>query len=207
MRGGKSDFGFEKCSAGDWVSLFVFFMIMISFVVLATKITAGEQTLKKKYGNKNLAETDLIFKGTVLKKVLGLGFGGGWVAGALGLGGGVIFNPLLMALGVPPKVSSATGMYMITFSKISTTVLYLVFDELYLDYGLWVGIWSSVGSIAGLAAANWYMKRFQRQSIIVFFLAAVLGLSVICVPFFSIRDLINKDAQGIDIFSFKSLCG
>lgn len=77
-----------------------------------------------------MSDSDLIFRGKVLRTVLGLGFGGGWVAGALGLGGGVIFNPLLLALGVPPKVSSATGMYLITFSKIATSALYIVFGQL-----------------------------------------------------------------------------
>jgi len=94
--------------------------------------------------------------------VLGLGFGGGWVAGALGLGGGVIFNPLLMSLGVPPKVSSATGMYMITFSKIATCVIYFTNGKLMIDYGLWIAAWSMVGSIIGLYGANIYMAKFDR---------------------------------------------
>ena len=94
--------------------------------------------------------------------VLGLGFGGGWVAGALGLGGGVIFNPLLMSLGVPPKVSSATGMYMITFSKVATCVIYFVNGKLMMDYGLWIAAWSMVGSIIGLYGANIYMAKFDR---------------------------------------------
>lgn len=128
------------------------------------------------------------------------------MAGALGLGGGVIFNPLLLSMGVPPRVSSATGMYMITFSKIATTCLYIVFNELYMDYALWIGFWSVIGSCVGLAGANWYMRKFNRQSIIVFFLAFVLVLSTAFVPFFSIRDLINLDSEGYDIYSFKSLC-
>ena len=63
--------------------------------------------------------------------VLVLGFLGGWVAGALGLGGGTIFNPLLLKLGVPPKVSSATGMYLIMFSKVASSLIYYLAD--YLD--------------------------------------------------------------------------
>ena len=97
-----------------------------------------------------MVESDLIFEGKTLKIVLGLGFVAGWVAGALGLGGGVIFNPLLIGLGVPPKVSSATGMYMITFSKISTCILYFINGTLLLDYGLWIAAWSTVGAIIGL---------------------------------------------------------
>lgn len=102
-------------------------------------------------------ESDLIFEGHALRVVLALGFGGGWVAGALGLGGGVIFNPLLMALGVPPRVSSATGMYMITFSKICTCTIYFVNGRLALDYGGWMAAWSVAGACIGLHFANKYM--------------------------------------------------
>lgn len=140
----------------------VFIVLMICFVFVGVKLVFSEQKLKREFNNVNLAENDLIFEGKTLRMVLGLGFGGGWVAGALGLGGGVIFNPLLMSLGVPPKVSSATGMYMITFSKIATCVIYFVNGKLMMDYGLWIAAWSMVGSIIGLYGANIYMAKFDR---------------------------------------------
>ena len=52
------------------------------------------------------------------------------MSGALGLGGGSIFNPLLLSMGVPPKVASATGMYMIIFSTGASTVTYVLNDML-----------------------------------------------------------------------------
>ena len=138
--------------------------------------------------------------------VLGLGFGGGWVAGALGLGGGVIFNPLLMSLGVPPKVSSATGMYMITFSKIATCTIYFVNGKLIPDYALWIACWSMLGSVIGLRGANIYMAKSERQSIIVLFLTIVLALSVIGVPIFGGLDLKAAAEGGKNILAFKNLC-
>lgn len=107
-------------------------------------------------------DSDLLFRGKILRNVLGLGFGGGWVAGALGLGGGVIFNPLLLSMGVPAKVSSATGMYLITFSKIVTCVIYFLYGELVMDYALWAAFVSVIGSICGLASVNIYMRKFGR---------------------------------------------
>lgn len=109
-----------------------------------------------------MVESDLKFKGSVLRNVLSLGFGGGWVAGALGLGGGAIFNPLLLSMGVPPRVSSATGMYLITFSKIAACLIYFIFGELQMDYCLWISAWSTIGAIIGLKGANWYMEKFGR---------------------------------------------
>lgn len=55
-----------------------------------------------------------------------VGFVGGWVAGALGLGGGAIFNPILLEMGLPAKVSSSTGMYMIMFSTGASCAIYLI---------------------------------------------------------------------------------
>lgn len=118
--------------------------------------------MKEKFGNINKVESDLLFRGKILRNVLGLGFGGGWVAGALGLGGGVIFNPLLLSMGVPAKVSSATGMYLITFSKIVTCVIYFLYGELIMDYALWAAFVSVIGSILGLASVNIYMRKFGR---------------------------------------------
>ena len=204
--GSIEEISFEKCGIIDWATVGIFFITMWIVVYYSVKTTKKEQELKTKYGHINLVPSDLIFKGKVLRNVLILGFGGGWVAGALGLGGGVIFNPLLLSMGVPPKVSSATGMYLITFSKIVTTMLYVIFGQLLLDYGLWIAFWSSIGAIIGLKGANWYMKKFNRQSIIVFFLAFVLLLSTLGVPYFGIKDLMKKESIGEDIYSFKSIC-
>ena len=162
LRGGKGKVSIEKCSAGDWVFFTGFIIVMVSIVYIAVKNTAREQALKIKHGNVNLVPSDLVFEGKVLRNILALGFGGGWVAGALGLGGGVIFNPLLLAMGVPPKVSSATGMYIITFSKIATCLIYLLYGLLMMDYALWIAVWSSIGAIIGLKGANWYMEKFGK---------------------------------------------
>ena len=135
-----------------------------------------------------------------------MAFLGGWVAGALGLGGGSIFNPLLISMGVPPKVSSATGMYLVTFSKISACLIYWLSGELNIPYSLWISFWSTVGSIIGLWLTEIYMRRSGRQSIIVFFLTFVLGISVIGIPVFGAGDLIKLSNEGKDIWAFRSIC-
>merc|ERR1712166_1494187 len=131
-------------------------------VTIAVKNVAWEQTLKEKYGKANLVDSDLVFKGETLRNVLTLGFFGGFVAGALGLGGGVIFNPYLIGMGVPPKVSSSTGMYLVMFSTFAACVVYILAEKLDITYGIWAACWSIIGSIIGLYGANWYMNKFGR---------------------------------------------
>jgi hypothetical protein len=71
-------------------------------VFLSVRILGSDQQLKIKYGSINLVESDIIFNRKNISTLIVLGFMGGLLAGALGLGGGVIFNPVLLTMGLPP---------------------------------------------------------------------------------------------------------
>ena len=135
-------------------------------------------------------------------KLLGFSFLGGWVSGALGLGGGAIFNPLLLSMGVPPKVASATGMYMIIFSTGASTFSYLLNGMLDVGYGLWVGGFCVIGTIIGMQLLDRIMLKFDRQSPLVMLLAFIMGISAIAVPYFGIMKIDNSK----DIWAMGSLC-
>ena len=113
-------------------------------------------------------------------------FVGGWVSGALGLGGGSIFNPLLLSMGVPPKVASATGMYMIIFSTGASTLTYLLAGMLEVSYGLWVGSFCIIGTVVGMLILKNLMNKLNRQSPLVILLSFILGISAISVPIFGL---------------------
>lgn len=89
-------------------------------------------------------------------------FIGGWVSGALGLGGGAIFNPLLLSMGVPPSVASSTGMYMILYSTAASSGIYIIYQMLDFNFGFWIGLWCSVGTIFGLKVINYITKKYER---------------------------------------------
>ena len=108
----------RKCSFFDWLAVFIYVNLIILFIVISVKLYRYEYNLKTKYGGVNQCESDIVLDRSNLKKLLFLGFFGGFIAGAFGLGGGVVFSPILLSLGMPPRVSSSTGSYLITFSKI-----------------------------------------------------------------------------------------
>ena len=113
-----------------------------------------------------------------------IGAFGGWVAGALGLGGGSIYNPALLSLGVHPRVSGATGMYLVLYSTINSCVVNYLNGNLHLEYGIWISFWSCIGSLGGLYFADWYVKKSGRQSVFVWVLVVVFILSVVMTPIF-----------------------
>ena len=104
-------------------------MVCVAASIIAVKTAIHDQQLKLKYGGINVTDSDIRYDNRAsLTKLIVLGFAGGWVAGALGLGGGCVYNPALLALGIPPKVSSATGLYLVTISKIASVLVYFLND-------------------------------------------------------------------------------
>jgi len=176
-------FGVEQCSVEDWTSCAIFIVICIYLTIRSVKRMQYEQMLKIKHGE-GLASSDIDLRGSNLIKLVVISFLGGWVSGALGLGGGSIFNPLLLSFGVPPPVSSATGMYMIIFSTGASTTTYVLNDMLNVPYGMFAAFWCIFGTVCGMIALDKFMKKIGRSSPLVFLLAFVLGISAVAVPYF-----------------------
>ena len=70
-------------------------------------------------------------------------------------------------------------------------------------YGAWTGSWCVLGSIAGMKALDKVMKKWNRQSPIVFLLTMILGISALLIPVFGAIELIQKSRRGEEIFDFK----
>lgn len=106
--------------------------------------------------------SDIRYSGRQLRLLLIFAFLGGWVGGALGLGGGSIFNPLMISLGVPPSVSTSTSSYMIMYSAAASTVIYLIYGTLNVPFSIWLSFWCSLGIIVGISMINIIIKQYKR---------------------------------------------
>ena len=175
--------GIQKCGTIDWSIFFSFVVIAFTLSYIGVRINMREQALKEKGGV--TCATDLKYRGRPLFYLLFFAFIGGWGSGAFGLGGGSVFNPLMIELGVPPTVSTSTGMYMIMFSTFASSVIYISYGALNEEFAIWLGLWSIIGIIGGIQLVDSLVKKYNRQSIIVFILCFVLAISAILVPIFN----------------------
>jgi uncharacterized membrane protein YfcA len=170
----------NKCGALDWS---IFFGAIITYVAICYINVLRVQYTEsiKKLTNIGTHKTDISYSGTSLMKLLGSAIGGGF-CGAVGLGGGVAFNPVLIGMGVHPQQTTATGMYMIMFSAFSNALTFWLFGSLNIRYAVWIGLWSGLGIYIFLSIVGAIIKKYNRPSIIVFFLGGVIALSAIVVP-------------------------
>ena len=60
LRGGNG-YGFNKCSIADWTTFSLYLVFMTGLITLAVGIIRREQALKKKYGNINIVDSDVVF--------------------------------------------------------------------------------------------------------------------------------------------------
>ena len=120
--------GITKCGMLDWSIFLAFIIIALTLSYIGVRINKREQRLKELGGA--TCQSDLKYRGRPLFYLLFFAFVGGWVSGAFGLGGGSVFNPLMIELGVPPTVSTSTGMYMIMFSTFASSIIYITYGAL-----------------------------------------------------------------------------
>lgn len=187
MRGSKrnpSVIGMPKCGVADWSTIAAFLAIAVSCAVFNIWRVRKENKHKAAAGVDVDAEELDIEQSTQLLKLV-LGSLGGGLAGAVGLGGGILFNPVLIGMGVQPQVVSSTGMFMIMFGSLSNSITFHMFEILPLDYALWLSVWCSIGIVIATTLVNKLIRRYQRASIVVFVLALVIGASVVVVPIFN----------------------
>lgn len=194
--------GIRSCSGWYWgiQVIFVFECVLVTW--LAVRLNNADQVLKRKY-KVNYLEKDVRFEGASLRKLLYIGALGGWVAGALGLGGGSIYNPALLSLGCNPRVAGSTGMYLVLFSAFNSVIVNYLYGSIDIPYGLWISLWSMIGTVIGLYLADLYVKKSGKQSIFVWILVVVFIISAIVAPIFG---GLSIAASQNPLFQFTSPC-
>ena len=118
----------------------------------------------------------------------------GFFAGMFGVGGGIIKGPLMLAMGVNAKVSSATSACMILFTSSTTTISFTVFGLLKYDYAM---ACLFIGFFFTLLVHILVGKKFtHKDSYIAFSIGGVVLLSAILMGIQSIITVV-KEQQNI----------
>ena len=177
------------CSAGKWALRAFLLIAVVAAVAVGGVLTRRSQAAQAAAGAQPLPG-DIQWSRAQCVAIPLLGYGVGTVAGLLGLGGGELMAPLLLAIGMLPQVASATSAFMITFTSSADVVHYLFEGVLSPDpgYVVWALVLGFCSALTGRLLAVHATSRMHHPSLIVFALAAILFLSTML--------LIVRSAQG-----------
>ncbi|XAR50642.1 hypothetical protein NMG60_11005015 [Bertholletia excelsa] len=103
----------------------------------------------------------------------------GIVGGLLGLGGGFILGPLLLELGIPPQVSSATVTFAMLFSSSMSVAQYYLLHRFPVPYGLYFVAVAIIAAFMGQHVVKRIIALLGRASLIIFILAFTIFISAI----------------------------
>lgn len=104
----------------------------------------------------------------------------GLLAGLVGVGGGLIFSPFFLVMGMDPSVAVATSSTCVLFTSSSTTIQYLFTDRVIMSLALVYGLVCCAASWLGTSLVHELQDTFHgRRSYITLIVAAAVGLSAI----------------------------
>jgi hypothetical protein len=95
---------------------------------------------------------------------------GGFLGGLLGVGGGIIFVPVLTEIGgIPPHIAIATSTFVIIFTALSGSFARLLYGEILFSFAFPLAIGSVIGAKIGATK----VKKISSQKILIFFYVIV----------------------------------
>jgi uncharacterized membrane protein YfcA len=109
-------------------------------------------------------------------------FVAGIVAGLIGIGGGMVLGPLMLVMGIHPRVSSATTATMIVMTSSSVAVLFVTAGLVPWEYAITFFCVCLTGAYIGKTQIDGHVKRTGKASLLIFLLATIIALATIgCV--------------------------
>lgn len=129
----------------------------------------------------------------------------GLLAGLLGIGGGMVFGPLMLEFKMLPEVAAATSSFMILFTSIAAIIQYAILGRLILDYSLWFVMLGFVCSFLGQFVLTKVVQKYHKTSLIVLCVSVVIAISMVLLITIGIMNIMEDVKAGLS-FGFRSAC-
>ncbi len=169
---------FGRCSTSDFI--FLALQIVILLVLAIVNIVL----LKKEYNEKmscgyQFVKGDIVWNTASIIRFVIFAIVAGFISGAVGLSGGILFTPLFLDFGVPPTVASGTSMFMAMFATLSSAILFMFNGYIVYDFAFWLAFFAVLGTAAGITIIGKAVKKSGKTQILVWLLAFVILASCI----------------------------
>jgi hypothetical protein len=197
--------GISKCSGGYFLLIFVFSVVLVVITVLVANMLVKRTNLKKELGY-DWDENDMLwsYKKVVVICLVSAAAGSG--ASILGIGGGSVIGPMMLAFKIRPEQTAATSSFILLFTSSISIVQFISNGMVDMPYGGILLLVSFVGSTTGVLVIKNLVDKYQRASIIVLAVAGILILSTVVIPIYGIYSTVTAILKGTGEFAFRSMC-
>lgn len=128
----------------------------------------------------------------------------GIVSSMVGIGGGMITNPILLGMGLDPKETSSTSTFLIMTTALASTFVYIFSGQLDVTFAICMAIPCTLSAYYGSLKILEYLNRTKKNSILLIIMFWFLVVSMAVIIFKSYYDL--KGNNELNLFELKNYC-
>jgi len=175
-KGVKSLVGIDCSSPWYGVMLGIQFLWTFGFAIYFAIKLMRETTEKKQLGYPFHSQ-DVLWDFEKTRFYAFFTFVAGIVAGLIGIGGGMVLGPLMLVMGIYPRVSTATTATMIVLTSSSVAILYVTSGLVPWQYAVTFFCTCFTGALVGKTKIDAHVKKTGKASILIFLLAIIIALA------------------------------
>mmetsp|Transcript_29970 Transcript_29970/g.71972 ORF Transcript_29970/g.71972 Transcript_29970/m.71972 type:complete len:572 (+) Transcript_29970:150-1865(+) len=162
-----------------------------------------KQTAEKKRVNYPFHPQDVLWDFEKTRFYAFFTFIAGVVAGLIGIGGGMVLGPLMLVMGIHPRVSSATTATMIVLTSSSVAVLFVTAGLVPWTYAVTFFSTCFCGALVGKKYIDGIVKKTGKASILIFMLATIIAFATVgCI----VTVLMRLSSSNWCLEGFKKFC-
>ena len=195
--------GITKCSKTYWIIFCIYILISYFFIKLAIKIVQAH-LVKKKQVIPGYTSEVMVNVEKHINFVIFIAIIAGIVSSSLGIGGGMITNPIFYYLGLDPKESSCTSNFLIITTAIASTFLFSFAGQLNWSFTICIGLPCALAAFVGSFFILQYINRTGRSSILIIIMEYFLVASFF-IALWKTYKVIRNDGMW-SLFAFRKFC-
>ena len=186
-----SFFGIKRCSFFYWLCFVIYVCITVYFIKIAVEKVSTHITRKKQlipgYNSEVIENVE-----RNINYVIFVGIIAGIVSSSIGIGGGMITNPVFSGLGMEPKQSSSTSNFLIIVTAIASCFIFITSGQLNLGYSICLGILCTIAAVIGSFFILKYINATGKSSV----LLVIMEYFLVCSFFIALIKIFSYDTEG-----------
>ncbi|XP_058092157.1 sulfite exporter TauE/SafE family protein 5-like isoform X2 [Magnolia sinica] len=193
-RDGQGEIKIKPCGAGYWIISSLQIPLASAFTAFVLYQKDGSQYQTPNQQAMVAAPARIELQSNLIFPLMALL--SGILGGLFGIGGGMLINPILLQMGIPPQITAATSSFMVLFSSSMSSVQYLMLGMKHVDHALIFAFGCFIASLLGLAIVQRAIVKYRRASLIVFSVGTVMAVSTVLITSFGVFDVWREYESG-----------
>lgn len=191
LRGGHgmgSLIGLDTCSATSW-----FILVVAQVSCLACSYVGYLKHSTRLIGRDNQQTNREKLHTLMLNSYLA-----GIIAGLLGVGGGMVMNPVMLNLGFLAEVATGISAFCVFFTSSATTTQFIIQGAVTIQDSVVFLVVSSIGSYIGGRMISALVERHKRPSYLIWLLFGLLVLATLIMPTLGLYRILQTGILGFE---------